>query len=218
MRVTTHSETRQETLPNRSSDLATLLRSRRSVRSYQQRPVTREQLEQILEAARWAPSPHGRQPWRFVVLTRQEPKLLLADHMGETWQHNLEMDKEDAAIVNIRLAKSRQRILHAPAIIIPCLYLEDLDHYPDEQRQADEKTMAIQSIGAAIQNMLLMTYDLGLDAGWMCAPLFCPEDVCNALSLDTRLIPQALITIGYAAADPKRRERLPLDSLIIYFD
>ncbi len=216
--MTIHSELRQETQPSRSSDLATLLRSRRSVRSYQQRPVTGEQLEQILEAARWAPSPHGRQPWRFVVLTRQEPKQVLADSMGETWQRTLEMDGQDAAIVSIRREKAHQRILNTPAIIIPCLYLEDLDSYPDEQRQADEKTMAVQSIGAAIQNMLLMTYDLGLDAGWMCAPLFCPEVVCTALGLDTRLIPQALITVGYAAADPKRRERLPLSSLIVRFD
>src|SRR5205085_11413127 len=111
-----------------------------------------------------------------------------------------------------------QRILHAPAIIIPCLYLEELDHYPDEKRQADETTMAIQSLGAAIQNMLLMAYDLGLDTCWMCAPLFCPEVVCSALNLDTRLIPHALITVGYASAAPKRRERLPLSSLIVRFD
>lgn len=216
--MTIQTETRQTTAPCRANDLATLLRNRRSVRSYQNRPVTREQLEQIIEAARWAPSPHGRQPWRFVVLTRQESKTRLADYMGETWRKNLEMDGQEADIVNIRLEKSRQRILNAPALIIPCLYLEDLDHYPDAQRQADETTMAIQSLGAAVQNMLLMAYDLGLDAGWMCAPLFCPEVVCEALDLDKRLIPHALITVGYAAADPKRRERLPLQSLIVQFD
>ncbi|HLJ36681.1 MAG TPA: nitroreductase family protein [Ktedonobacteraceae bacterium] len=216
--MTIHSESRQITAPARSADLATLLRGRRSVRVYQDQPVPREFIEQMLEAARWAPSPHGRQPWRFVVLTRLELKTRLADFMGETWRQNLEMDGQDAAIVNIRLEKSRQRILHAPALIIPCLYLEDLDRYPDEQRQADETTMAIQSLGAAIQNMLLTAYDLGLDAGWMCAPLFCPEVVCAALDLDTRLIPHALITVGYAAADPKRRERLPLSTLVVRFD
>ncbi len=212
------SEDRQHTLPQRAADLPALLRGRRSVRQYQERPVLREQIEQILEAARWAPSPHGRQPWRFAVLTKPELKQRLADQMGENWQRNLEMDEQPADVVNIRLEKSRQRILRAPALVIPCLYLEDLDHYPDAQRQADETTMAVQSIGAAIQNMLLMAYDLGLDGGWMCAPLFCPEVVCAALELDTRLIPQALITIGYAAADPKRRERLPLQSLIVRFD
>lgn len=216
--MTIHSEARSQTHPKRTADLATLLRGRRSVRAYQNRPVAPELLDQILEAARWAPSPHGRQPWRFVVITSQQIKTTLADAMGETWQKNLHMDGQSADIVQIRLEKSRQRILHAPTLVIPCLYLEDLDHYPDEQRQADEKTMAIQSIGAAIQNMLLMAYDLGLDAGWMCAPLFCPEVVCEALALDKRLIAQALITIGYAATDPKRRERLPLSSLVIHLD
>ncbi|MBV9257508.1 MAG: nitroreductase family protein [Ktedonobacteraceae bacterium] len=216
--VTIQSDTRQATTPARSNDLATLLRSRRSVRKYQSRPVARELLERILEAARWAPSPHGRQPWRFVVLTRQELKKHLAERMGENWRSNLEMDGQSSEVVNIRLEKSMQRILTAPALIIPCLYLEDMDRYPDEKRQADETTMAVQSLGAAIQNMLLMAYDLGLDSGWMCAPLFCPEVVCAALDLDERLIPHALITVGYAAADPQRRERLPLDRLIVRFD
>jgi len=204
--------------PERAHDLASLIRERRSVRAYQARPVAREVLEQMIEAAGWAPSPHGRQPWRFVVLTRPEPKARLAEQMGETWQRNLQMDGQSAEIVALRLEKSRQRILNAPALIMPCLYLEDLDHYPDEQRQADETTMAIQSLGAAIQNMLLTAYNLGLDTGWMCAPLFCPDVVCAALELDPRLIPQALITVGYAAADPKRRARLPLDRLIVRFD
>jgi len=216
--MATHSEQRSVTLPTRTDTLATLLRGRRSVRKFRDRPVPRELIEQILEAARWAPSPHGRQPWRFIVLTRPELKNLLADRMGETWRHNLQMDGQDSGVVNLRLDKSRQRILNAPVIILPCLYLEDLDRYPDERRQADETTMAIQSIGAAIQNMLLMAYDLGLDAGWMCAPLFCPEIVCDALNLDTRLNPQAMLTVGYAAADPQRRERLPLSNLIVRFD
>ncbi len=216
--MTTQAEHRPVALPDRTDTLAALLQSRRSVRKFQARPVSRELIEQVLEAARWAPSPHGKQPWRFVVLTRREVKLQLADRMGDTWRQNLEMDRQDTEIVNVRLEKSRERILNAPVIIIACLYLEDLDRYPDEKRQADETIMAIQSIGAAIQNMLLMAYDMGLDTGWMCAPLFCPEVVCEALDLDKRLIPHALVTMGYAAVDPKRRERLPLSSLIVRFD
>jgi coenzyme F420-0:L-glutamate ligase/coenzyme F420-1:gamma-L-glutamate ligase len=202
----------------RASDLATLLRNRRSVRTYQDHPIERALLEQMVEAARWAPSPHGRQPWRFAILTQHEPKQRLAEQMGETWRANLQMDGQSEEIVNLRLEKSYQRILRAPAIIIPCLYLEDLDRYPDQTRQANEVTMAIQSLGAAVQNMLLMAYDLGLDTGWMCAPLFCPEVACVALNLDKKLIPHALITVGYAAADPVRRPRLPLDQLVVRFD
>jgi len=205
-------------LSRADQDLAALIRGRRSVRKYQERPVPHEQIEQVLEAARWAPSPHGRQPWRFVVLTRAEPKLRLADSMGAEWRRQLAMDGQDAATIELRRSKSHERIVRAPAIVIPCLYLAELDIYPDPDRTAAETTMAIQSLGCAVQNMLLMAYSLGLDGGWMCAPLFCPEVVVAALDLDPALIPHALITLGYAAADPVRRERLPLEKLIVRYD
>jgi F420 biosynthesis protein FbiB-like protein len=173
-------------------------------------------IEQVLEAARWAPSPHGRQPWRFAVLTRAAAKERLVAAMGAEWQRNLEMDQEPAGVVAARLEKSRERMLRAPALIIPCLYLAELDTYPDAERQAAEATMAVQSLGAAIQNLLLAAFALGLDGGWMCAPLFCPEVVRDALGLDVGLIPHALITLGFAAQDPVRRPRRPLGELIVY--
>jgi coenzyme F420-0:L-glutamate ligase/coenzyme F420-1:gamma-L-glutamate ligase len=152
------------------------------------------------------------------VLTRPEPKRALAEAMGDEWRHQLAMDGQDAELIELRRRKSYERIIHAPAIVVPCLYLADLDRYPDDDRNAAEATMAIQSLGCAVQNMLLMAYTQGLDAGWMCAPLFCPEVVVAALDLDGALTPHALITLGYAAADPVRRERLPLERLVVRFD
>lgn len=195
-----------------------ILRGRRSVRTYTDQPVPRELVEQVLDAARWAPSPHGRMPWRYVVLTQPAPKRALADAMAAEWVRNLQMDEQPPEIVQVRLAKSNARIYGAPVLIMPCLYLADLDQYPDPVRQQAETTMAIQSVGASIQNLLLAAYQRGLDGGWMCAPLFCPEAVVAALDLDPRLVPQALITLGYAAADPKRRERLPLDQIVVRWD
>ena len=205
--------------PGRGLDFQVLARNRRSVRAFQDRPVPRRALENMLEAAAWAPSPHGRQPWRFVVLTHEQPKQMLAAAMGSEWHQTLAMDGESEDIIQLRLEKSRERIRSAPALVLVCLYLEDLDRYPDLGRQKSEEIMAIQSLGAAVQNMLLAAYSVGLDCGWMCAPLFCPDTVCSALDLDpTRLIPHALITVGYAAQDPKRRPRRPLDDLIVRFD
>lgn len=198
--------------------LPEIIQRRRSVRAFRPDPVPREQLLQILEAARWAPSPHGRQPWRFALVTRPELKARLAAAMGDDWRRQLALDGQEAATIDLRLAKSHQRINEAPAIIVPCLYLEDLDRYPDAERQAAETTMAIQSLGCAVQNMLLMAFSLGLDGGWMCAPLFCPDSVRAALDLDQTCIPHALIPIGYAARDPRRRARRPLTELIVLDD
>src|SRR6185436_7006337 len=97
-------------------DLGQIVRGRRSVRRYQERPVPPELLMELLEAARWAPSPHGRQPWRFAVLTRAAPKQRLAEAMGEEWQRQLALDGQDPAIVQLRFEKSRERIVRAPAI------------------------------------------------------------------------------------------------------
>jgi PPOX class probable F420-dependent enzyme len=192
------------------------IRGRRSVRRYLDRPVPDELVDAVLEAARWAPSPHGRQPWRFAVISKTEMKSRLADAMGEEWRTNLEMDGQDAELVAKRLEGSRRRLLDAPVLVLLCLYLTDLDEYPDAERQRNETTMAVQSLGAAAQNALLAAYDLGLDAGWMCAPLFSPNEAVEALDLDPALIPHALLTLGYAEGDPpKRRSRKTIEELIV---
>lgn len=208
-----------ENRPSRSKlDFASLARGRHVVRQFKQIPVPRELVETAIEAAGWAPSPHGAQPWRFVVITRQELKAKLAEAMADEWRRNLRMDGEEAEVVEMRLNKSKQRILNSPVLIIPCLYLAELQEYPDRGRREAEATMAVQSLGAAAQNLLLSAYSLGLDTGWMCAPLFCPGIVREALDLPPDLTPHALINMGYGAKDPPRRPHRPLSELIIRYE
>lgn len=199
---------------DRAGDLDSIVQGRRSVRKLLPDPVPRELIERAIEAAGWAPSPHGRQPWRFVVVESEDAKRALAFAMASAWREQLQLDGQDQSVIQIRLQKSLDRVATAPVIIVPCLYLEDLDEYPDRQRQAAERTMAIQSLGAAIQNLLLTVYAAGYDAGWMCGPLFCPDVVRDALGLSKAQIPHATIPVGRAAADPVRRPRLPVGDLI----
>jgi coenzyme F420-0:L-glutamate ligase / coenzyme F420-1:gamma-L-glutamate ligase len=198
---------------DRPALLEAAIPGRRVVRRFAPAAVTREQIERVLDAARWAPSPHGRQPWRFAVITRQGTKDQLAAAMGDEWRATLAQDGEPAEVVDQRLAQSHERIRSAPAIVVPCLYLEDLDRYADAGRQLAETTMAIQSLGAAIQNMLLAAYHAGLDMGWMCAPLFCQQLVQRALALPETWLPHALLPVGYAAAPPRRRPHRPANEL-----
>ncbi|HMQ32743.1 MAG TPA: nitroreductase family protein [Chloroflexaceae bacterium] len=196
-------------------DFFEIIRGRRSVRAFRPDPLSRAQIEAVLEAARWAPSPHGRQPWRFVVVASAEGKERLSAAMGDEWRRQLALDGQDAGTIEARFRKSHARITGAPVVIVPCLYLEDLDVYPDPERQAAETTMAVQSLGCAVQNMLLAAYAQGFDGGWMCAPLFCQPAVRAALGLAATLHPHALIPLGYPARDPVRRPRRPLDELVV---
>lgn len=200
------------------AELAALIQGRRSVRAFRPEPVPRGVIERAIAAAGWAPSPHGRQPWRFAIVESAERRVGLADAMAATWREQLELDGQPPEVVQVRLDKSRERLYQAPVLIVPCLYLEDLDHYPDAARQEAERIMAIQSLGAAVQNLLLGVYAAGFDAGWMCAPLFCPELVRDELGLDPALMPQALIPVGHPAKDPVRRERMPAEALIVQWE
>ena len=60
------------------NDVLKAIRTRRSVRCYTDAPVSREQIETILEAGRFAPSGKNTQPWRFVVVESEAKRSELA--------------------------------------------------------------------------------------------------------------------------------------------
>jgi len=60
-------------------DALTALRTRRSIRTYQDRPVPREALETMVDCARLAATARGVQPWEFVVVTDASLRAQLAE-------------------------------------------------------------------------------------------------------------------------------------------
>lgn len=198
-----------------SDAFLTLIRTRRSIRRYQPDPVPREMIERLLEAAIWAPSAHNRQPWRFCVVTDAETKVTLARMMGERLRRDLEADGVPEAIIAADTGRSYTRITGAPALVVLCLTMADMDRYPDAARAHNEYVMAVQSTALAGQNLLLAAHEAGLAACWMCAPLFCPDVVQAALDLPDDWQPQALITLGYAA-ETREKTRHPLEERVLW--
>ena len=194
-----------------------VIRARQMIRRYTDQPVSDETIGQLLDAATCAPSPHNRQPWRFVVI-RGDARTRLAQAMGSRLREDLARDGLPPDAIERDAARSYQRITSAPALILACLSMEEMDVYPDLRRNQAERWMAGQAVAAAIQNMLLAATDLGLGACWMCAPLFCPDAVVVALQLPAEWAPQALITLGYPAPGEhsKRRERKGIDSVTVW--
>lgn len=193
-----------------------VIRTRRSIRHYINQPISQELIDQLLEAATWAPSAHNRQPWRFAVITTQAAKNRLADRMGERLRSDRLRDGDPIEAIDRDVNRSRERIVTAPVVIVACLSMIDMDHTPDDRRNSIERAMAMQSVAASIQNLLLAAHDLGLGACWMCAPLFCPNVVRDALDLPDDWEAQALITIGYPADEGKRGDRGDFREKTIY--
>jgi len=199
----------------RAAAVLDAIKQRRSVRSYRPDPVPREVLEQLLAAAIWAPSAHNRQPWRFVVVRTPAAREALARAMGERLRRDLAADGVPADAVENDVRRSYARLLAAPALVVVCLTLADMDVYPDARRRDAERTMAVQSAAMAGQNLLLAAYAVGLGACWMCAPLFCPDVVQSVLTLPADWEPQGIIALGYPAGQ-RSKERHPLEKSVMW--
>ncbi len=195
----------------RMSDITEVLRQRRSIRRYTQEHVPTEVIRKILESASYAPSAHNAQPWRFIVITDAEQKETLANAMAQVWFKELE---DEHVPKNTRWATvnaSVERFTSAPVLILACFSMEDMDEYPDADRQEIERDLAVQSLSAAIQNLLLAACEKGLGGCWYCAPDFCQPAVIEAMGMPFDVEPLALIALGYPAEMPKPPERRPVE-------
>jgi len=200
--------------PEAAATFQTLIRTRRSIRRYQPEAIAPEVLHRILEAGTWAPSAHNRQPWRFVVLTDAPQREALATTMGNLLRASRTADGDDAADIDGDVARSYARITSAGAAIAAFLTLEDMDVYPDPKRSRAEELMAVQGVAMAVQNILVAAHAEGLGACWMCAPLFCQEEVGAALGVPPHWQAQALLTLGAPASKGKPPVRRPLDEVL----
>jgi coenzyme F420-0:L-glutamate ligase/coenzyme F420-1:gamma-L-glutamate ligase len=175
-------------------------------------------LNEILHTATFAPSAHHRQPWRFVIMKDSASKKHLSDAMAREFQRDLEKDKLPVSEIEKRVNRSRERITNAPAVIMLCVDMSEMDDYPDEQRKKAEYLIATQSVANAGMQLLLAAHAESLGGVWVCSPMFAQETVQRALNISKTWEPQAMFLIGYPQDIPEARARKPLDEILKTFE
>ena len=181
--------------------LSDAIKKRRSIRKYLPRQVPKDIVKEVLAAAGWAPSAHNSQPWRFIVLADDSVKRRLADAMADAWVKDLQRD--GITVESDKRTERVERFATAPVLVLACLTVVDLRKFPDSERQMCERDLAVQSFGAALQNLLLAAHAKGLGACWFCAPGFCKETVRKIIKIPDEVEPQAFVVMGYPAEKPK---------------
>jgi coenzyme F420-0:L-glutamate ligase / coenzyme F420-1:gamma-L-glutamate ligase len=75
--------------------------------------------------------------------------------------------------------------------------------------------MALLSLGAAVENLMLAATNVGLASCWVAAPIFCPEVARDALDLAPDWLPHALVLVGHPDPGyaPRDRPAVPVDDL-----
>jgi F420 biosynthesis protein FbiB-like protein len=172
------------------------IEARRSIRAFLPEPVPRADLDRLVEAACLAPAPHHSRPWRWVVVDTPDGKAALARGMGDRWRRDLEGDAVPPARVDELIAASHRKLTGAPALLLGCLTWEGLDRYPDDERRRAEWGMALLSLGAGVENLMLAAAAAGLASCWVAAPIFCPAEARDAVALPDEWLPHALVLVG----------------------
>jgi len=185
------------------------IRDRRSTRKYTPQNVSLATISELLDAARWAPSAHNAQPWRFIILVETLKKHNLAGAMANAWRADLIKSGSYSKMQEVPIKASIERFTNAPVIIVACITLVDMCIHTDESAQKSERDLAVQSLGAAMQNILLAAENKKLGTCWYCAPIFCKDTIRESLAIPKEVEPQALITVGYPDEKPKAPARKP---------
>ena len=193
------------------------IKTRRSIRQFENGSLSKKEIEEILSLAILAPAPHHTKPWRFVV-ANQEKRINLADAMGAKWRIDLLKDGFKESIILELLRKSKERIIAAPTLIVGCIDTSSLRHYDDVSKDDHEMIMSHHSFGAALQNILLIANQRNLAAYWISSPLYAPLQVQKVLSYPNTWKSVAAIAIGYPKTnfDPPKRQQIPIDDFVFW--
>lgn len=143
------------------------------------------------------------------MIQDDDTKAQLADAMNAVLRADLTADGLTTDQIEAQAGRRRARLTRAPVLILLCMTMTDMHHYPDDKRRRAEWTMATQSVALSGQNLLLAAHAEGLGACWLCAPVFCPDSVRDTLGLPEDWEPQAFISLGWPGESPlKERETL----------
>ncbi len=178
-------------------DVLEAIRTRRSIGAVSQEIPPRELIEEILEAATWAPNHRLTEPWRFTVLAgaaraefgeaMAKSKVARLVEAGEPWEADF--------------ARTKAKAMRAPVIIALAV-----------EPQIGPKVVEMDEITAgasAIQNMLLAAHAFGLGAIWRTGDACYSSEVKRFLGLDDSAHLLGFVYLGYPTASSIRAKRTP---------
>lgn len=160
-------------------DILDIIKSRRSIRKFQQRPIEPEKIDALIEALIWAPSAGNLQARKFYFIENQEVKEALS-----------------GAALNQRF------IAKAPLVVVACTDARIGNIYGAR----GVNLYAIQDVACSLMNMMLVAHALGLGTVWVGA--FNESMVAEIMRLPDNLRPVAIVPVGYPEKIPSPPPRV----------
>jgi nitroreductase len=183
--------------------------SRRSIREFKPDPVPQNILEKILWAATLAPSGKNKQPWQFIVVRDEDKRAEMV--------HAMQKGIDQLEGMGIQTGSARYTVksmAFAPVTIFVINPTSTKPPYVWDTGESNADVVDTQSIGAAIQNMLLAAQDFGLATLWICDIFFAYQELSTWLGCEGQMV--AAVSLGYSDQSPSARPRKAVDEVTTY--
>jgi coenzyme F420-0:L-glutamate ligase / coenzyme F420-1:gamma-L-glutamate ligase len=197
-------------------ELLALMRARRSIRRFSREAVSRKDLLRLIEAARWAPSNHNRQPWKFIVIEDATQIQTIAREVGEAIAFRLKSLPAIASPFAGDLVRHGTLFACAPVLLIILhkqpvgLSAALLDGLSNPALVSGEPL----SVAMAVQNLLLTAQALGLGTCVLTAPLLAPNALAGKLVLPAGYDITCLVALGHPDEAPDAPRRKGLEHIV----
>ena len=187
---------------------------RRDMRHFQRRPIARDMLDRLLEAAHHAPSVGYMQPWRFVRIRDPQRRLAIHALVEEERIKTAEaLGKRSDEFMHLKV----EGILECGELLVAAL-MDRREEHVFGRRTLPEMDLA--SVACAIQNLWLAARAEGLGLGWV--SLFDPVRLATLLNMPAGAKPVAILCLGHVEAFYTKpmleregwRARQPLSELV----
>ncbi len=211
------------------SELERLIKGRRSVRQWTDRPVPDELITKAIELATWAPNGGNFQGWHFVAVKNREVISKMAEAVqsmadriaswpeAKSWAEDMEKSRKRASYfrdASVCIAVFVSQYQSAVDKVLNAREGSD----PEAARMLSFRQSAptgIQSTAAAVATLLLAFHHMGLGAVWLGAPLMAKREIETLLKVPANLGLVCLVAVGYAKESPSK-DRKPVDDVMTW--
>lgn len=134
--------------------LAEIIKNRRAIYpdAYSNTAISNNEIEEILEAANWAPTHKRTEPWRFKVFHSEASRTALSQFLGEAYVKSVEKPSD------FKQKKMAQKGIQSGCVIAICMQRDLEERIPEWEE--------IAAVAMAVQNMWLTAHTLKIGAYW----------------------------------------------------
>ncbi len=200
---------------NRADEMAALIRGRRSVRSFSEKPVQPATVKELIELATWAPSASNRQDWFFTAVFAESTKREMARAVRERWADIVAANEGSGLAEEVRRYSAQLSAFEkAPVVIAVSARTPDSAQKHLLGDVAGATVGSATSAAMAAQNLMLGASAWGLATCCMTGPIAARENLSNILELGKREEIICLVTLGWPAESPDAPPRKPVEQVM----